>query len=634
MLSPVIGIVFVTTVYDLFARASFVSFFLVVLALFSAAGVIVLTMRVRRDALPWNIEGYRIAIAGAFTALAVAPLYWTSGRISANEFVFHGPAGEDPLYHVTLLQRLLHHVPSDNFMFAGLRPAVYHYFSDQALALVLRVQEALHLGTSDAFDLYFRGYPTLVYFIIGALAYLAGRRLVGTTKGGVLGILLLLGAGGLGWVIGILQTLLHATHFVAMRERLFLPWTSWDGIDGIRPLVHRPAHYNGLLISLAAINILLQPERTRKHWCLAGLLLGLMAGFNFTLAATFGAAALFAAILSWFWHKRDDAQNLAWVALFIFLGSLPVNTEMFLSGFHNTAPGFPFRGPSLEYSNSVWGTWLGRISPPALLPLACLTLLIIVGYGIRLVGVKALITLDLGHERHRGLALLLVVAFLISFVVGIFFPYQGMPQPFIFLQPTLMILGLFSLRGFSTWLKHSQSDWRTVFVLVMLGLTWLQVLVAFNFSFKETFSGNAFRALQDLRANADPDDVVAYLPSDITQKGVWSYTQQSTNFSIMAITGLDGYFSSQSYSQFNAVPGLKGNGSEEILRKAQRLYEQRRTNIDSFVYGDISSAASESLVADHVRWIVVSGDAMQKMSSRRTPWRVAQDIIIYRISNS
>jgi len=48
----------------------------------------------------------------------------------------------------------------------------------------------------------------------------------------------------------------------------FSNWTTWDGVDAILPLVHRPAHYHGLLISLAAFNVLLRPDRSRRDWIL------------------------------------------------------------------------------------------------------------------------------------------------------------------------------------------------------------------------------------------------------------------------------------------------------------------------------------------------------------------------------
>jgi hypothetical protein len=631
-LSPVVGITCLTTVYDVFARVSLDTYFFYLAAALSAAGMIVFALRTRRDMKSWSVEGHRAVLAGGAVALSVAPLFWRSGRFSNGEFVFHGPAGQDHLFHVTLLQRLLQHVPPDNFMFAGLRPTVYHYFGDQTLALVLRAQHALHWGSVDLFDLYYRCYPTLVYFLVGALAYLAGRQLLGTAKGGILSILLLLGAGGLGWTIGILQTAVHATHFVAMRERLFSSWTAWDGADAVRPLVHRPAHYHGLLICLAAINVLLRPERSRRHWLLAGLLLGLMAGFNFTLAATFGAAAVLGSVVLFLQRKRDDAQNLAWLALFIFIGSLPVNAEMLLSGFHNMAPGFPFRGPNLEYPTSVWGMWLGRILPVALVPLVSLIFLPIVAYGLKLFGVGALARIDLGEERHRGLAMLLAVVFALSFVIGTFFPYQGIPQPFIFLQPTFFILGFFSLRPIGAWLERNRTNWRAAALWGMLGLTWVQALMAFNFCYETSFGQDTVRALQDVRSTAMPEDVVAYLPSDLTQKPVWGYTQQSTNFAIMAMTGLDGYFSSQTYSRFNAVPGLSGKSPQEVMDKAEHLYEQRRADIESFVKGDITADATARLTNDHVRWIVVSGDAMQEISSSAIPWRRTRDIVVYWIS--
>ena len=141
--------------------------------------------------------------------------------------------------------------------------------------------------------------------------------------------MLLLGGGGLGWFFGALQAAAHASQLAAMRAVLFFDWTSWDGVNSILPLVHRPAHYNGLLICLAAINILLRPERSRRHWVLAGLMFGLMAGFNFTLAATFGTAAVVGSLIFLLQHRPYEGLDLAWFALFIFIGSLPVTGGMF-----------------------------------------------------------------------------------------------------------------------------------------------------------------------------------------------------------------------------------------------------------------------------------------------------------------
>src|SRR6185295_17250271 len=236
---------------------------------------------------------------------------------------------------------------------------------------------------------------------------------------------------------------------------------SWDCIDSILPLVHRPAHYHSLLICLAAINILLRTERSRRDWLLAGLLLGLMAGFNFTLAATFGVAAVFGSVILFFQRRQSDARDLAWLALFIFVGSLPVAAGMLLAGFHNTAPGFPFRGPNLEFSTAIWGTILGRLMPGALVPWASLIVFPIVAFGIKLFGLAPMAHLDLGEDRYRTVAMVLALAFGLSFVIGTFFPYQAFGGVgIVFLQPTLWILGLFSLRPINTWIGQGRASWR------------------------------------------------------------------------------------------------------------------------------------------------------------------------------
>ena len=327
ILSPVFGIASITTAYDIFARASIAKYFPYLVVILSAAGMILFALQARRAPTPsvWTLRGYETIVAGSAVAFSVAPVFWRSGRFSHGEFVFYGPVGQDHLYHLTLLQRLLHHVPPDNFVVSGLRAPVYHYFDDLTLALILRAQNTLHLGASDLFDVYYRCYPILVYFLLGALAYRAGRRLVGSPRGGILSVLLILGAGGLGWFFGALQTAAHASHFTAMRASLFSDWTSRDGVGSFLPLVHRPAHYHGLLICLAAINVLLRPERFRRDWLVAGLLLGLMAGFNFTLAATFGIAAILGCLLMFLQHRQHEARDLAWLAFFIFIGSLPTS---------------------------------------------------------------------------------------------------------------------------------------------------------------------------------------------------------------------------------------------------------------------------------------------------------------------
>jgi hypothetical protein len=632
LISPVLGVVTVTTAFDLVARTSIAIYFPYLVVAVATAGIVrfVLDARQRTTLSAPNSNEHAAFIAGTIVALSVAPLYWRSGRFSGGDFVFYGPAGQDPLFHVTLFQRLLQHVPPDNFIFSGLRAPVYHYFDDLTLALIMRSKSALHLGSTDIFDLYYRCYPTFVYFLLGTLAFSVGRRLVGTTRGGILGVVLLLGGGGLGWVLGILQTASHASQFAAMRASVFSSWTTWDGVDAILPLVHRPAHYHGLLICLAALVVLLRPERLRRDWLVAGLLLGLMAGFNFTLAAIIGVATVLASITFYLQHRRNEAHDLAWLALFIFVGSVPVIATMLFFGFHDPSAGFPFRGPNLEFSTAMWGSLLDRFMPAVAIPWAALTMFPILAYGIKLSGLGALGRLDLGDERHRGIAMVLAMVFVFSFVIGTFFPYNALGGiAVIFIQPTLWILGLFSLRPIHSWLERNRGSLQPFILWSVLGVTWAQALLSFNFSHKLAFDGDTARVLADIRSVAAPDEVVAYLPSNVTERAIWGHPGESTNFATMALTGLDGYFSSETYSTAFAVPGLSGRNPADVLAQATHLYEQRSDNIQSFVKGNINEPGFAYLRRDHVCWIVVAGRALQQVSSLAAPWRKTRDLAVY-----
>jgi hypothetical protein len=634
LLSFIFGMAVITTVFDLVAHAASSSYFFCIVVLLSAAGIILMALRSRSQSHSesFSREAQETVIAGCAVALTIGSFLWRSGRFSDNAFIFYGPAGRDPLFHFTLVQRLLFHIPPDNFIVAGLRAPVYHYFGDLSLALILSIQHSWHIAATNLFDLYFRSYPALLYFLLGALAYGVGKQVAGSRRGGLLGIILLLGGGGLGWALGALQTVFHVAHFAKFRFALFSSWTAWDGVDSIMPLVHRPAHYHGLLFSLAVIAILLRPHVTRRDWVLAGLLLGLMSGFNFTLAASFGSMAVVGAVIFACQRKQSEALNLFWLALFLFIGSLPVLSAMVLSGFHNNAPGFPFSGPNLQFPASVWGALLGRFAPARFIPWAALVTLPIFAYGFRLFGFRAMARLDLGEEDRRSLAMVLALVFILSFVVGVFFPYNAFGgTAIIFMQPSIWILALFSIRPIDAWFARHRAGWASIAVWSVLAVTWIQALASFNFAQRAEFSREAARALQDVQASASHDDVVAYLPSDLTERPILGDTGRSTNFAIMAMTGLDGYFSSEPYSTFFAVPGLSGATSADILAKAKQLYEQRVADVNAFVSGNLTDAARARLENDHVRWIVVSGEALQSIACSTTAWRRTPEVVIYKV---
>jgi hypothetical protein len=137
--------------------------------------------------------------------------------------------------------------------------------------------------------------------------------------------------------------------------------------------------------------------------------------------------------------------------------------------------------------------------------------------------------------------------------------------------------------------------------------------------------------LQDVRSAAATGDVVAYLPSNLTARPILGHAVESTDFAILAMTGMEGYFSSESYSKSFAVPGLRGRDAQDVLAQAQSLYAQRRDDVESYVRGETNNAGRARLAHDRVRWIIVWGDAAHSSSSSAIPWRKTRTVLVYRL---
>jgi hypothetical protein len=303
---------------------------------------------------------------------------------------------------------------------------------------------------------------------------------------------------------------------------------------------------------------------------------------------------------------------------------------MLISGFHYPLATEPFHWPSLDLTTAVWGNLVGRGVPAVLVPWATLAIFPIVLFGVKLIGVRAMARLDLGEDRV-AVASVLAVTFAISFVIGTFLPYPGSTIAIVFLQPTLWILGLFALRPLDGWLERSTGEWRGLALWAILGLTWVQALVAFNFSHKASFSKDTAEALWDIRQASAANDVVAYSQSNLIEEPIWGDAAPSSNFSIMAMTGLDGYYLSEAYFTPFVVPGLRGRSATDVLAEAKSLYHQRHDDTEAFIKGSITSEGLARLANDHVRWIVASGEDLGEIPSSMKCWRRTRQVVIYHL---
>jgi hypothetical protein len=135
--SFVFGLGFITSAYDLLARVGGTIMFGLLLSALTLGGIVFAIAGIVPGSAPrrhQEVNG-EMALAGLATPLVIAPLFWNSGRLNGDEIDFFGPVGQSGFMHLTLVQRLMHHVPPDNFVVAGLSPPFYHYYGDQAFAL-------------------------------------------------------------------------------------------------------------------------------------------------------------------------------------------------------------------------------------------------------------------------------------------------------------------------------------------------------------------------------------------------------------------------------------------------------------------------------------------------------------------
>jgi hypothetical protein len=235
---------------------------------------------------------------------------------------------------------------------------------------------------------------------------------------------------------------------------------------------------------------------------------------------------------------------------------------------------------------------------------------------------------------HRGIGILFAATFVLSFIVGTFFTYQGVSgsgNDIIFLQPTLWILSLFALYGIMSWLERGSSLWRPVALWGMLGLTWVQALVFFNFSHKVLFSAETVSIFNDIKSETSPNDVVAYLPTSRVGTPILGPSSEFSEYAITAMTGLDGYFSSETMSKFYAVPGIESGAGLEVLETADELYRLRVSDVEAYLKGNADTAVLNRLNQDHVRWIVLSNHAASNVSAQLKAWRRDAEIAVYKL---
>ncbi len=532
-------------------------------------------------------------IVGLVVMLAVGSSFIFSGRVLSEGMVFNGPMARDHIYHLALIGRLAHVVPPDNFLASGYPLAAYHFFSD--LGQFLLANDLPY--QTNVLDVYYRLYPSLIFFAIGFLTYGVCARLFASKTAGLVGVALVIFGAGFSWMPGLLQVIVKMADWPAAQERLFTSWTDWGAIGSLYPLVHRPAYYHGLLFLLAGLASLVHSRNNGKgQWVVAGLVWGLMAGFNYTLAASMGIALVIAALGFAAGRRYQAAARLAVGAGCLALASLPANFFILASVAAATSDSAPFAWAPGEFATTAYGWMFNKLGSGVLVSICSMIMLCALGYGLAAVGMLRLFQRKLRFARHGEIAAILAVLFLLCATTGFLLRFEGIggaANNIIFLQPIGWLLGLFATYPLTRWVRGKAPLVRLA-VAGMLLIGAIQGIASFNLGYRIVIEPPMLDVLTRIRQASAPTDVIAFLPDSLKSEKILGGEATANNFYVSALTGLRSYFTTDGYSLPN-VPGEAG----------RQDYFNRRRLLNDLQEGHVDDGAFDTLYAQGVRWVML-----------------------------
>lgn len=598
--APVLGMGFTVTVYALARWLHIATIWWLpvsALTLFALLGI------VRANAtkpVPHSsgLSNHRLTVylAAWLTVFLVAGTFSFSGRMEEEGLTYYGFLGRDPILHLAMIVQLQQEVPSNNFIVSGFPLLPYHFFPDLSQALLRQVSG----NRLDLNDLYFRLYPSFLFFFLGGCGARLCFTLFHTPRLVCLALVLLIGGADFSFFLGALQTLRHFGDLSAFLERAFAPWSAWNLSGGVIPLVHRPAYYHGMMFLVVGFGLLV--DRSLRRWptvILAGMVFGTLAGFNFTLGATVGVALVVSALALQF-YRSPQALEMIGVAGVTLIASLPV-LLMSLSQ-RSTTSQLPLHFDPGNIARFKHGTLFADHLPVGIAEIVGFSALGILIYGLRLPGFVALWrnrgrlgpTLKLGILGASLLGLNLMLVFLFEFEVA-----AGEDITYILLQPTPWLLGLFAIAPLGAWMDRGPfRKIKSFLIWTLVVLPPLQALLAVSLHSRTVIQPAEVQALELVERSAESTDVIVFRPGSRISERVLGNSTETHNFHVPALSGLRGYLSSEVYSQLFLIRAGAPAGE----------YERRLTLVNALATGTAKEAQLQRLFEDGVRWVLLPSD--------------------------
>lgn len=147
-----------------------------------------LSYRLNRDSALLLII-FIIGIAGQLAIIA------PSGINVGGDLLFWSANGHDGAWHIALAHELQKGYPFQNPVFAGEKLVNYHFFSDITLS------DFNNLFKISVLDLYFRFFPFLFSLLLGASAFIIGRKIGNSNLAGIWSVIFTYFGGSFGYIV-------------------------------------------------------------------------------------------------------------------------------------------------------------------------------------------------------------------------------------------------------------------------------------------------------------------------------------------------------------------------------------------------------------------------------------------------
>lgn len=224
---------------------------------------------------------FLLGIAGQLAIIA------PSGLKLNQDLIFFSSHGHDGAWHLALMEEVKKGYPLQNPIFAGERLVNYHFFSDIAPAIFNQFFKFSEL------DLYFRFFPFLFSLLLGAIAYLFGKKIGNSSAVGIWTVFFVYFAGSFGYIVTWIQN-----HYIG-GESIFWATQIQSSIGNPPQIIS-----NILVLTLLYLFFLIY---NKKDWilfviCLA--ILGSLAEFKIYAAIVMLSSLTIAGIIDFFRKRK------------------------------------------------------------------------------------------------------------------------------------------------------------------------------------------------------------------------------------------------------------------------------------------------------------------------------------------